>query len=242
MRAPSLRAGGRKPFRAPRFTVAAFAGIAVALACPAPAAAHVAATPDTVAAGEPATISFRAPDERDDATTVRLEVLFPDQPAISGVTPENLPGWKISVHDRMTAEPAGGSDEMAGKPVASIVWEGGTVPVGTFQEFPVRIGKLPASGTLAFQALQTYSDGQVVRWADPARPGQPEPEHPAPVVTVTPVAVDEASDPDVPARALGGAALGVAVLAVGVAWLRKRPGGGRAEAADEAAEREKARL
>jgi uncharacterized protein YcnI len=239
MRAPSLRIGGRKPFRAPRLAVAALAGVAVTLACPPVAAAHVSATPDTIAPGEPATIAFRVPNERDDATTVRLEVLFPAQPAISSATPGNLPGWKIGVHERMTAA---GGDGMAGKPVASIVWEGGTVPAGTFQEFPVRIGELPAGGTLAFQALQTYSDGQVVRWADPARPGEPEPEHPAPVVTVAPAVTNEASDADGPARALGGAALGVALAAVGVAWLRRRPGGSRPEVAGETPERENVQL
>jgi len=242
MRAPSLRIGGRKPFRAPRLAVAALAGVAVTLACPPVAAAHVSATPDTVAPGEPATISFRVPNERDDVTTVRLEVLFPDRPAISSVTPENLPGWKISVHEQMTAEPAGNGDGMAGKPVASIVWEGGAVPAGTFQEFPVRLGELPAAGTLAFQALQTYSDGQLVRWADPARPGQPEPEHPAPVVTVAPAVAGEVSDADVPARVLGGAAVVFALVAVGVAWLRRRPGGSRPEVAGKTPERENVQL
>jgi uncharacterized protein YcnI len=239
MTAPSPRLGGRKPFRAPRLAVAALAGVAVTLACPPVAAGHVSATPDTVAAGEPATISFRVPNERDDATTVRLEVLFPAQPVISSATPENLPGWHIGVHEQMAA---GGGAGMAGKPVTSIVWEGGTVAAGTFQEFPVRIGELPAGGTLAFQALQTYSDGQVVRWADPARPGEPEPEHPAPVVTVAPVAANDESDVDGLARALGGAALGAALVAVGVAWFRGRARGGRPEVAAGTPEREDVRL
>lgn len=232
MRAPSLRTGRPKPRH---LAAAAVAGIAVTLAFPPVAAAHVAASPDTVAPGEPATISFRVPNERDDASTVRVEVLFPAQPAVGSATPENLPGWKIGVRP-------GGDGEMAGKPVTSIVWDGGTVPAGTFQEFRVRIGGLPADGTLAFPVLQTYSDGQVVRWADPARPGQPEPEHPAPVVTVAPVAAPEVSDVDVPARALGGGALVVALVGVGVAWRRRRPGGGRSEAAGEAPERETVQL
>jgi uncharacterized protein YcnI len=239
MTAPSPRVGGRKPFRAPRLALAALAGVVVTLACPPVAAAHVSATPDTVAAGEPATISFRVPNERDDATTVRLEVLFPAQPVISSATPENLPGWHIGVHEQMAAA---GGDGMAGKPVTSIVWEGGTVAAGTFQEFPVRIGELPAGGTLAFQALQTYSDGQVVRWADPARPGEPEPEHPAPVVTVAPAVATDESDVDGVARALGGAAIAVALVAVGVAWLRRRPRSSRPEVAVETPEREDVQL
>ncbi len=227
MRAPSLWIGRPAP---PRLAVAALAGVAVLLACPAVAAAHVSAGPDTVAPGEPATISFRVPSERDDAATVRLEVLFPDRPVVDSATPQNLPGWKISVRP-------GAGDAMAGKPVTSIVWEGGTVPAGTFQEFPVRIGGLRA-GALAFRALQTYSDGQVVRWADPAQPGQPEPEHPAPVVTVAPATVAEVSDVDVLARVLGGGALVVALAAAGVASLRRRSAGSR----PELPEREKVQL
>lgn len=231
MRAPSLQLGRSKP----RLAVAALAGVAVMLACPAVAAAHVSATPDAVTEGEPATVSFRVPNERDDATTVRLEVLFPARPAVSSATPEALPGWKISVRS------SGGGGAMADKPVTSIVWEGGTVPVGTFQEFPVRIGGLPA-GTFAFQALQTYSDGRVMRWADPAQPGQPEPEHPAPAVTVAPAAMAEVSDVDVLARVLATSALLVALAAAGVAWLRRRPAARLPETAGETPEREEAQL
>ena len=38
---------------------------------------------------------------------------------------------------------------------------------------------------MAFKALQIYSNGDVVRWIDLAAPGQPEPDHPAPVLTLT---------------------------------------------------------
>jgi hypothetical protein len=47
-----------------------------------------------------------------------------------------------------------------------------------FQEFEVTVGPLPSADTIVFKALQTYSDGSVVRWIDePA--GSSEPEHPA---------------------------------------------------------------
>jgi hypothetical protein len=35
------------------------------------------------------------------------------------------------------------------------------------------------------KTLQTYSDGTIVRWIDDTAAGQPEPEHPAPVLTLT---------------------------------------------------------
>lgn len=33
--------------------------------------------------------------------------------------------------------------------------------------------------------IATYSNGDVVRWIDVAQPGQPAPDHPAPVLTLT---------------------------------------------------------
>jgi uncharacterized protein YcnI len=234
MRAPSLRFGRPKP---PRLAVAALAGIAVMLACPAVAAAHGEGAPGTVAPGEPATITFRVPSER--ATTVRLEVLFSARPAVVSAKPQNLPGWKIGVR-------SDGGDAMAGKPVTSIVWEGGTVPDGTFQEFPVLIDALPA-GVLAFQGLQTYSDGQVVRWGkwiDPTEPPQPQPEH-EPVVTVAPAAMAEMPEMtgmNVLTRGLVEGALVVALVVAGLVVLRRRSAGSRTEIADEAPEREKVQL
>ncbi|GAA5154451.1 MULTISPECIES: YcnI family copper-binding membrane protein [Amycolatopsis] len=218
--------------RSRRLAVAVLAGTALALACQPVASAHVSASPDTVTPGEPATISFRVPNERDDATTVRLEVVFPADAHLGSATPENLPGWHITA----VKQEGGTGHGMDDAPVSSIVWEGGPVPVGTFQDFPVRLGALPGGGTLSFEALQTYSDGEVVRWAERAQPGQPEPEHPAPTVTVA--ATTGPSTSDILSRALGGCALGVALLALGVAWLRRRPAG-RPEAV---AEREEVRL
>ncbi|WP_236794986.1 YcnI family protein [Amycolatopsis sp. GM8] len=193
------------------------------------AVAHVSVTPDTAQAGDPAVLSFRVPNERDDATTVRVEVTFPADQPLESVVPRALPGWKIDVRKQMTAQPAEpghDNDEMDGGTVSSIVWEGGAIPSGTFEEFPVRIGKIPGSGTLAFVALQTYSDGQTVRWADPVRPGQPEPEHPAPTVTVAPLAAvtpPAESTSDTPARVLAGAGLAAGLGAAAVALVRRRP-------------------
>jgi hypothetical protein len=38
--------------------------------------------------------------------------------------------------------------------------------------------------TLEFRALQTYDNGAVVRWIEATPPGGPEPDHPAPVLTI----------------------------------------------------------
>ena len=71
--------------------------------------------------------------------------------------------------------------------VNTVTWTatGAGIAPGFFEQFQVSVG-LPADGdTLTFPALQTYSDGTVVRWIDPTTPGGAEPEHPAPTVTLT---------------------------------------------------------
>ena len=47
-------------------------------------------------------------------------------------------------------------------------------------------GQLPDdTDQLAFKTLQTYSDGDVVRWIEEAAAGDDEPENPAPVLKLT---------------------------------------------------------
>ncbi|CAM5741297.1 hypothetical protein SALBM311S_01239 [Streptomyces alboniger] len=58
--------------------------------------------------------------------------------------------------------------------------------LGQYEDFDVAFGQLPDNtGQLTFKALQTYSDGKIVRWIDEAKSGGEEPENPAPVVKLT---------------------------------------------------------
>ena len=69
--------------------------------------------------------------------------------------------------------------------VRGITWTGGTFGPNEFQQFVVR-ATLPKRGQrVTFKAVQTYSDGEVVRWIQETVKGAPEPEHPAPVVHLT---------------------------------------------------------
>lgn len=168
------------------------------------ALAHVSVSPGSVQPGERATVFFRVPNERDDAATVRLEVVFPADHPIADATPSAVPGWTVTVAKEDT--------------VSSVVWTGGQVQPGTYQEFPVSITVPAEPGTLTFKALQTYSTGEVVRWIDATEEGHPEPEHPAPTVTVAspPASVVEATS-DTMARVLGGAGIAAGLMAAGLA-------------------------
>ena len=60
------------------------------------------------------------------------------------------------------------------------------LPVGQFQDFDLSLGVLPTSGEMVFKAVQTYSSGEKVRWAEvPVNKSAPEPAHPAPILTLT---------------------------------------------------------
>ncbi len=93
---------------------------------------------------------------------------------------------------RRSPKPVTTDDGQVTEAVSKITWSGGTIKPGEFQQFPVSMGPLPDTKEIVFKALQTYSDGTVVRWIETASAGGAEPEHPAPVVTLEKVA--EGSD------------------------------------------------
>ena len=62
----------------------------------------------------------------------------------------------------------------------------GSIVPGQYQDFSISVDPLPTGTTqLVFKAVQTYSNGDVVRWIDLAQAGQPDPDHPAPVLALT---------------------------------------------------------
>jgi uncharacterized protein len=144
-------------------------------------------TPNEAAAGSYATLAFQVPNERDDATTTKLEVQFPTDHPIASVRVEPVPGWTAEVKDAPLPTPVKDDDgNEITEAVSTITWTGGSIGTNEFQRFPFSVGPLPADATsLEFKALQTYSDGEVVRWIDAASADGSEPEHPAPTLTLT---------------------------------------------------------
>lgn len=224
-----------------KLTQALLAGAAIAatiLVPAAPAAAHVTVTPTTVTPGGRATFTFKVPNERDDADTVKVEVFFPENAALSSVSLRPVPGWTATVNRGPAAgtasQPAGEGHADADGVVTGIVWQSTTgVKPGEFQTFDVAGGPLPDQpGTLIFKAVQTYSNGEVVRWIEPPQEGAAKPDHPAMVVTVAaasspasavPAAPETSggSGPALPIAALVTAAL--ALVAALAALIRRRP-------------------
>ncbi|MFJ8536666.1 YcnI family protein [Streptomyces sp. NPDC093591] len=185
----------------------ALAGTAV-LALSVPAFAHVSVQPEgTAAKGGYAVVDFKVPNERDNASTTKLEVTFPTDHPLASVMPQPVPGWTAKVTKSTLDKPL----EMHGKKiteaVTKVTWtaDGKGIEPGFFQKFPVSVGTLPEdTDELVFKAIQTYSNKEVVRWIEVPQDGQEEPENPAPVLELSAAedghhgssSSDEASDSD----------------------------------------------
>lgn len=237
--------------RSLRPSAAALAAAALVLLAAPGASAHVSVDPGTAEQGGYTKEAFRVPNERDDASTVQVEVVFPADHPLGHVSVQPVPGWTATVKKEKPEGPVKGGDHEMTEAVSSIVWKGGSIRPGQFQEFPVSFGPLPTdTRELVFKALQTYSDGEVVRWIDVPQEGGAQAQRPAPVlelkpaasaegdgaapppgdvadadpVSVTPAAVGTVSTTDTMSRLLGGAALAVGLVALARAVLGRSAG------------------
>jgi uncharacterized protein YcnI len=139
------------------------------LAVAAPAFAHVSVTPTEVARGGFATLVFAVPNEEDNANTVKVEIFWPDDVSFTTVETGAPAGWTATKSDKSVTW----SGELSGEEEVAL---------------PMTFGPFPNEGeSVVFKVLQTYDNGEIVRWIDvPA--GTAEPPHPAPVVKLTGVA------------------------------------------------------
>jgi uncharacterized protein YcnI len=166
-----------------------FVALAVGAALVLPATnafAHVTVNPREAAQGSYSKLSFRVPNERDGVNTTKLEVNFPTDHPLASVSVRPHAGWTYSVVKTKLASPIKSDDGDISEAVSKITWTGGAIKPGEFDEFEVSVGPLPNDvDSLTFKALQTYSDGEIVRWIEEAAPGGGAVDHPAPVLTLT---------------------------------------------------------
>jgi uncharacterized protein YcnI len=161
------------------------AGLAIA----ATASAHVTVSPASLPQGSTAELAFKVPNEESKANTVSLQLQIPTRYPIAQVLAKPVPGWTITVRTVTLSKPLTTDDGTFTTAVSEIDWTGGTIQPGQYQDFQISVDPLPSDTTqLAFKAVQTYSNGDVVRWIDLSTSGDPDPAHPAPVLTLTPAA------------------------------------------------------
>jgi uncharacterized protein YcnI len=208
-----------------RVAVVAGAVGALTLALAAPASAHVTVNPNTATQGGYTKVTFRVPNETDNADTTKLEVDLPMDTPVASVSLKPVAGWTAATVTSKLATPIKNHDSEITQAVSKITWTAdpaAAVKPGQFQEFDVSLGPLPQAKQMVFKALQTYSDGSVVRWIDDPTDGS-EPDHPAPVLKLS-AATTTATGPTVAAPAAtkgdgNGTPYGIAGIVLGLAGL-----------------------
>jgi uncharacterized protein YcnI len=171
----------------PRPLLAGLVAAALVLLWPAAASAHVTVDPDTAPRGAgDVVLTFRVPNELPSASVVGLRVQFPTQHPIAVVSPQAMPGWTVTTKSVRLTTPIKTDDGTFTNVVSEVDWSGGSIPAGQFGEFSVLAQGLPDdTAQLVFRALQQYSNGTTVAWIEVSTKGNPDPEHPAPVLTLT---------------------------------------------------------
>jgi uncharacterized protein YcnI len=161
------------------------------------AAAHVTVNAEGATRGGYAKLTFRVPNETDNTDTTKLQVFFPQSQPLASVSVMPTPGWSFRVKTEKLAKPISSDDGQVTEAVSEVVWTADSpqtaIKPGEFNEFNVSAGPLPEAPSMQFKALQTYSDGTIVRWIDPTQEGAPEPEHPAPTLELLPASGDESA-------------------------------------------------
>ncbi|MFB7338372.1 DUF1775 domain-containing protein [Streptomyces adustus] len=146
------------------------AGLLLATATPAWAHVHVHADQAVAPGAIDVRMTFHVPNEKASARTVGVRIEAPE--GVRGLRAEQVTGW--------TAEPA-----TAGAAGRTVGWSGGAISGENGVDFVVHLDRVPTGvSELAFVARQRYDDGEVVTWDQKAVAGQPEPEHPAPVLSL----------------------------------------------------------
>ena len=207
--------------------------LASALAFTPSAAAHVTLNPDAVPADSFSRFAVRVPTERENASTTKVTVRLPR--GLFFVSFQPKPGWKRTVTMATLDPPAVVFGEQVTERVATVTWEGGKIAPGEFDEFGMSAKVPDAPGTkLTFPTVQTYSNGEVVRWIGPPDAEEPAPqvalEANEPEATAEPQAEveeskdegDETADRANLAMGLGAAGLIAGLAALGLTLRRRR--------------------
>jgi periplasmic copper chaperone A len=214
------------------------AAAVAAFAFPGAASAHVTVNPSTATQGGYAKVTFRVPNEKDDASTTKVEIAIPTDKPIASVSLKPVQGWTAVTENSKLATPIKTDDGEITEAVSKVTWTasaGAEIKPHQFQEFDVSLGPLPTADQIVFKALQTYSDGEIVRWIDEPAAGA-EAEHPAPVLKLTKKADasaatgsateakddgDNGSDGTAVGLGVAGLVLGLAGLVVAVLAFRR---------------------
>lgn len=195
----------------------------VALMLPATAAAHISVSPETAPAGGYAMLDFSVPHGCDAAATNQIAVRMPAQ--VISATPEEVAGWTLKVKEGKLPEPVEQHGEQVTEGVREVTWTGGPLPDGHLQRFGLSVAFAGESGEMApFKIIQGCVNGEETGWIQEVTTDGPDPELPAPTVTLT--AAEHSDDGAEPAAVVSNASessssngLAIAALIVGALGL-----------------------
>jgi len=231
-----------------RGALAAALGAAALVLLPATAGAHVTLRADSTASGSFSALTFRGPNESESASTIKLEVQLPADTPFLSVSTKQLPGWTVKTTEAPLPEPVEAEGTKITKAVSTVVWTASPaagVKPGQYQDFSISVGPLPKPGAIEIPAVQTYSDGKVVKWNEPTPASGEEPEYPVPTFVITAAETDsaeggtaapapetgeaagspnDATDPLARVLGIGGLLVGVAGVATAVVAVRRSSG------------------
>lgn len=147
-----------------RLPVAVAAATGVALAIAGPASAHIHTDPASVQAGKKATVGFIVEHGCGNSPTTKVEIQMPK--GATGISGVDEAGFTSSVSGQV------------------VTFSGGTLPDGTEQAFKVTFTAPKETGDVPVKLIQTCEQGSL-EWIELQPAGQPEPEHPAPILAIT---------------------------------------------------------
>jgi uncharacterized protein YcnI len=203
---------------------------------------------ESTASGSFSALTFRVPNESDTASTVKLEVQLPTDTPFLYVSTKPFPGWTVKTTEAPLPEPVEAEGTKITKAVSTVVWTASPaagVKPGEYQDFSISVGPLPKPGAIEIPAVQTYSDGKVVKWNEPTPASGEEPEYPVPTFVITAAETgsaeggeaapapntgeaaaspNDATDPLARALGVGGLLVGVAGVATAVVAVRRSSG------------------
>lgn len=147
-----------------RLGAAVAAGAAVVLVPATAAFAHIDPEPTAVEAGAEATVSFTVEHGCDASPTTKVEIQAPD--GASGISGVDGGGFTSSVDGQV------------------VTFTGGPLDADTPQAFAVTFTAPDEAGEVPVKIIQTCEEGSI-DWIEVAAEGGEEPEHPAPILTIT---------------------------------------------------------
>jgi uncharacterized protein YcnI len=172
-----------------RLAVVVVAAATAVVASAGLASAHVTVSSPDASAGGYGKVTFRVPNESDAASTVKIRIQMPTDTPLASLRTQPVPGWTAVTTTTRLDPPVTDDDGNEITEAVSVVEftadAGNGIGPGEFQEFSLAGGPFPDADSLTFPVVQTYSDGTESAWIEPTVDGQAEPEHPAPVLSLT---------------------------------------------------------